>query len=101
MPVHRGMPVVAPVERGGQFSWGCHIRIAVQGVTELVRIFLMNAGQGEIDEPLGRVDVESGSGLKVLGTLFPHGEKKKNAKTKLFHSTDTVTIMLRHRTRLD
>jgi hypothetical protein len=48
MPVHRRMPVIAAEESGGQFSgWG-HIRITVQGVTKLVRIFLVEAREASL-----------------------------------------------------
>jgi hypothetical protein len=46
----------------------------------------MNAGEGEIGEPLGRVDVESGSACSVLCTHLAHGEKQKNDADKVFHS---------------
>ncbi len=52
MSVDRRMPVKAAVERGRQFSWRSHIRIAVQDVTDLVRIFFMDAREGEIGKPL-------------------------------------------------
>ena len=42
MSVHRGMPVVTPVESGSQFSRRLHIRIAVQRVTDVIRVFLVH-----------------------------------------------------------
>src|SRR5580704_17350804 len=36
MSVHRGMPVVTTVESGSQFSWRGYIRIAVQGMTDVI-----------------------------------------------------------------
>jgi hypothetical protein len=53
------MPVVAAVERGCQLSGRGDIRIAVQVVTDLVRIFLVNARQCKISKPLRSVDIKT------------------------------------------
>ena len=56
--MHRGMPVVAPIECGRQFSRRCRIRIAVQGMANVVRIFLVDARERKIRKPLSRFGVE-------------------------------------------
>ena len=53
------MPVVTTVERRGQFSWWSDISVAVQGMADFVRVFLMNTRQRQIRESLGRLRIES------------------------------------------
>lgn len=50
--MHGGMPVVATEEGGSQPAWWSDVCIAAQGVADLVWVFLMNAGEREIGEPL-------------------------------------------------
>ena len=49
------MPVVAAVERRGQFSWWGSICIAIQGVANVIRVLFVHASECEIGEPLSRV----------------------------------------------
>ena len=58
MPVHRRMPVVAPVERRSQFAGRMRIRIAVQDVRDLVRVFAMQARECQLGKVRGAGDVE-------------------------------------------
>jgi hypothetical protein len=46
------MPVVATTEGGREFSGRRYIGVAVQDVTDLVRIFLVDAGEGEFGKSL-------------------------------------------------
>src|SRR5438067_6776250 len=46
MSVHRRMPVVATAESGREFPRWRYIRIAIQDMTNLVRVFLVDAGEG-------------------------------------------------------
>ena len=57
MAMHRRMPIIATTKSGSEFARGCHVRVAVQDVTDLIRVFLVDAGQGELCESLrgGRV----------------------------------------------
>ena len=86
MPVHRGMPVIASVERWRQFSRRCHIRIAVQGVANVVRIFLVDARERKIGEPLSGVGVKHGwacAGLR--NTHSSNREEGKHRADRVFH----------------
>ena len=85
MPVHRRMPVVAAEESGSQFSgWG-HIRIAVQAVTKLVRIFLVEALKCKTCEPLSSVNVKLGGYGSALSTHHVSSEEQENDAYSEFH----------------
>ena len=46
------MPIVTAAKRGRKVSWRCNISVAVQNVTDLVRIFLVHACQRQFCETL-------------------------------------------------
>src|SRR6266545_7201668 len=46
------MPVIAATKCGGEFTRGRNIGVAVQDMTDLVRIFLPDAGQRQLRESL-------------------------------------------------
>ena len=54
MSVDGGMPVVATTEGRREFARRPDIRIAVQDVTDLVRVFFVNAGEREFCESFCR-----------------------------------------------
>jgi len=56
------MPVVAAAKRRREFVRRRDIGIAIQHVTDLVRIFLVHARKRQLREPLRRFRVESASG---------------------------------------
>ena len=57
------MPIVATTEGGSEFARRRHVGIAVQDVTDLVRIFFVDAGEGEFGESFrgGRIKRRSES----------------------------------------
>ena len=65
MSMHGRMPVVATEEGGREFARRSDIRVAVQDVADLVRIFLVDTGEGEIGEAFRGRGVELRS--RVLG----------------------------------
>ena len=50
MPMHRRMPIIATTESGSEFSRRCHVRITIQDVADLVRVFLVHASECELCE---------------------------------------------------
>src|SRR5438874_12363868 len=44
------MPIVTAAKRGRKVSWRCNISVAVQNVTDLVRIFLVHTCQRQFCE---------------------------------------------------
>ena len=56
--VHRGMPVVAAVERGMQLGWRQQVLGALQRLAELVGVFLVDAVEGEAREVRGALGGE-------------------------------------------
>src|SRR5208337_1022052 len=86
------MPVVAAVERGRQLSRRSHIRIAVEGMTDLVRIFLVDARERKIGKPLGGVDVKHGCGCSTLCTHLADSEEQENCPDRGFHFRPLYTI---------
>jgi hypothetical protein len=84
--MHRGMPVVAPIECGRQFSRRCHVRIAVQAVTNVVRIFLVDTRERKIGKPLSGVGVKQGRRGSALRSHFANGGEQEQGADKVFHS---------------
>src|SRR5215475_13729074 len=62
MSMHRRVPIVTPVKGRRQFLWRCDIGVAVQNMTDLVRIFLVDTRQGQLCEPLGSRRIKSFAG---------------------------------------
>jgi hypothetical protein len=86
MSVHRGVPVVAAVERGCQLSRRCHIRIAVQAVANMVRVFLVDARKRKIGKPLSSVGVKRRWVCRSLcNTEFANSEDQKHRADGVFH----------------
>jgi hypothetical protein len=52
------MPVIAAAKSRRQFQRRGYIRIAIEDVADLVRIFFVHASEGETREALGGVGVE-------------------------------------------
>src|SRR5215475_13073541 len=67
MPMDRRMPVIATTECGSKFARWCHVRVAVQDVTDLIRIFLVDTGQGELCKAFGGGCVEYWRGRVLRG----------------------------------
>ena len=66
MSVDGGMPVVATTEGRREFARRRYIGIAVQDVADLVRIFLVDAGEGEFCKPFRCSSIKCWS-ARVLG----------------------------------
>src|SRR5207244_6842280 len=86
----RRVPVVTTTECGRQFSWRRHIRVAVEHVAELVRIFFVHAREREFGEALRRFCVESASGRIRHGGVRrfgceSHRRNEQEHKQKIFH----------------
>jgi len=60
------VPIVATTEGGREFARRRYIGIAVQDVTDLVRIFLVDAGEGEFSKSFRRSRIKCWS-ARVLG----------------------------------
>ena len=60
------MPVVATTEGGREFARRRYIGVAVQDVADLVRIFFVDAGEGEFGKSFRRRRIKRGS-TRVLG----------------------------------
>jgi hypothetical protein len=68
------MPVVAPIKSWRQFPGRTCIRIAVQCVTDVIWVLLVNAGESQIRKPLSRVDIE----LTCTFSGSTHGENDED-----------------------
>src|ERR1019366_4246361 len=90
MPMHRRMPVITTVERGRQFSRRGGIRIAVQAVTKLVRIFLVDARECQIRKPLGGIDVKTCGNSGRLSTPSIRGKKQEGKAKCGLHRAATL-----------
>src|SRR3978361_1620456 len=53
------MPVVAAVEGGGEHARRLHVGVTVERVGDLVRVFLVDAGERQAREALGGGGVEA------------------------------------------
>src|SRR5207244_11878729 len=58
MSVHRRMPVVTPIKRRRELVRRRDVCVAVQDMTDLVRVFLPNTRERELGEPLRCLCVE-------------------------------------------
>jgi len=70
------MPVVATTEGRREFARRRYIGIAVQDVTDLVRIFLVDAGEGEFGESFRCGRIKYGS-TRVLGGESEQGKQNQ------------------------
>ena len=58
--MNRRMPIVATVECRRESPRRSDIGIAVQGVADVIWVFLVNAGESQIRKPIGCFNVEHG-----------------------------------------
>ena len=75
------MPVVAAIKGRCQFPWWGDIRIAIQGVANVVWVLFVHASECEIRKPLSRFDVEV---TCVLGGSTHREEEEQCAQVE-FH----------------
>jgi hypothetical protein len=75
--VDGGMPVVATTEGRRKFARRRYISIAVQDVTDLVRVFFVNAGEREFCESFcrRRIKTLNGQWRRVFGRQCGEGRK--------------------------
>ena len=52
--MHRAVPIQSPIKSGRKFPWGRHIGIVLHTVRYMIGVFLMNTGQCERCEAIGR-----------------------------------------------
>jgi len=79
------MPVIATEERGRQLSGRGDIRVAVQGVADLVWIFFVDARKRKLGEPFSSVNVKLGGRGSALSTHRVRNEKQQNDADDEFH----------------
>ena len=79
--MNRGMPVVAAVESRSQLPRRCCIRIAIQGVANVIGVLFVHAGEGETRKPLSGFDVERACVLR--GST--HRQEQGQGITDQFH----------------
>jgi len=77
----RRMPVVAAIERGRQFSWRSHVRIAIQRVADVIWVLFVHARERQIGEPISRFGVE----LNCVLRGNTHREKQRRDAEDQFH----------------
>lgn len=58
MPVHRGVPVITPIESRRQFPGWCCVGITIQGMANVIWILFVHAGEGKIRKTLSGFGVE-------------------------------------------
>ena len=70
MSMHRRMPVVTAAECGGELARRGDIGIAVQNMTDFVRILFLNTRQRQLREALRGMNVKSTKGEIRRGELW-------------------------------
>src|SRR6185369_10338375 len=90
MPMHGRMPVVAPVKCGSQLPWGSYICIAVQGVADFVRIFLVHTRECQIRESLSSLDVKAGGSRCGLSTHNVRHDNEEDSTKRGLHRVATL-----------
>ena len=76
--VHRGVPVVAAVEGRRQLARRARVGVAAQHVRDLVRVLLVDAGEGEAGEALGEGGVDRPGGRGEEGGQEGGGEHARS-----------------------
>jgi hypothetical protein len=61
------MPVIATTEGGREFARWRDVHVAVQDVTDLVWIFLVDAGEGEFGKSFRCSRIKKCGSIRVLG----------------------------------
>ena len=80
--MHRRMPIITTAKSGSQPPRRRHVRITVQHMTDLIRIFLVYAGQCQTRESLRR------SGIKLRSNVFSRAVdywQQQESTDKAFH----------------
>src|SRR5919201_5422080 len=72
------MPVVATTKSGREFTRRRHVRVAVQNMTDLVWVFLVDASERELCESLCGFFIERGC-HRIFGGESEH--RKKNQRS--------------------
>ena len=94
MSVHGRVPIVTAVKRGRQCSRRRYVCIAVQHMTDLVRILLLDARQRQLREPFSGLNFKSAKGRIRRGELWSSilfrrrgsvKRKQKKSAKKIFH----------------
>src|SRR3954454_12663557 len=90
------MPVVTAIKSGREFSRRRYVGVAVQKMTDLVRVFLGDTSQGEIGESF------CGLGIEFRRLFRHHREREENEADaeKLFHSRSNVAQSIARQTCL-
>ena len=68
--MHRRMPVVTAAECGRELAWRGDIGIAVENMTDFVRILFLNTRQRQLREALRGMNVKSTKGEILRGELW-------------------------------
>jgi hypothetical protein len=74
------MPVVATTEGGREFAWRRDIGITVEDVTDLVRIFFVDAGEGEFGKSFrcGRIKTIDRRWRRIFSRNCGKRDKQQN-----------------------
>ena len=81
MSVHRRVPIVTAAKRRRQSPWRRYISVAVQNVTDLVRVLLMHALQRQLCETFGSMSIKcSAERIRLWAflksTVFSHNAEE-------------------------
>src|SRR4029453_15643425 len=74
------MPIVTPAKRRRQFPWRGDIGVAVQNVTDLVRVFLTHTLQRQLCETFGNMSIKSFPGRIRLWAFLRSSVFSRNAE---------------------
>src|SRR3954465_9125460 len=89
MPVDRRVPIVAAVERRRELPRRGDVGVAIQDVTDLVRIFLSDTSEGETGEAFRSRRVEF---RRVVCGPERWREEKQRDNKKSFHSLGHIMV---------
>jgi hypothetical protein len=80
------VPIVTPAKRRRQFPWRSNIGVVVQNVTDFIRIFLMDALQRQLCEPLGSMSIKCSAGGTRRWTFLMSSVFSLNAEQGRSHN---------------
>ena len=80
------MPIVTAAKRRRQFPWRRDIGVAVQNVTDLIRVFLMHALQRQVCETFGSMSIKCSGGGSRLGAFLMSSVFSLNVEQGRYHN---------------
>ena len=85
------MPVVTAIKCGGELPWRGDIGVAIQNMTDFVRILFLDARERQLRESLGGTNVKSAKGRirrgELRGSILSHRYDRRKQEQRCDHAS--------------